>query len=99
MNVLPAGPPDTAVYRGVPRGLEQRFLNFGGREDGDEGSQGSAQSGFGPSLRVRPAAARLAMRAAVAPAPTPLSTFTTERPGEQVWSMPRMAAVPSPPRP
>ena len=42
----------------------------------------------------RPALARLATRAAVAPAPTPLSTLTTERPGEQLWSIPRIAAAP-----
>jgi len=67
------------------------------REDGDEG----AQREIYPSGEAAPArlAARLAIRAAVAPAPTPLSTFTTESPGEQLWSIPRIAAVPSPPRP
>ena len=42
---------------------------------------------------------RRAMSAAVAPAPTPLSTLTTTSPGEQLWSMPSRAASPCPPRP
>ena len=37
--------------------------------------------------------------AAVAPAPMPLSMLTTTRPGLQLWSMPRRAASPRPPRP
>src|SRR5665647_3280590 len=44
-------------------------------------------------------AARRAMRAAVAPAPMPLSMLTTTRPGLQLWSMPSRAASPRPPRP
>ncbi len=42
---------------------------------------------------------RRAMSAAVAPAPTPLSTLTTTSPGVQLWSMPSRAASPRPPRP
>src|SRR5260370_1304438 len=44
-------------------------------------------------------ARRLAIGAAVAPAPTPLSMLTTTRPGAQVWSMDSRAATPPPPRP
>ena len=103
VNVFPPDPADVAGYRGVSRGAEQCCLNLGRREDGDEYSQWTVQLEFRSFLwmrpAMRPAAARLAIRAAVAPAPTPLSTLTTERPGEQVWSMPRIAAVPSPPRP
>ena len=40
-----------------------------------------------------------AMRAAVTPAPTPLSMLTTTRPGEQLCSMASSAASPLPPMP
>jgi hypothetical protein len=39
------------------------------------------------------------MSAAAAPAPTPLSTFTTTSPVEQDWSMDIKAACPAPPSP
>ncbi len=47
---------------------------------------------------AHPAAPR-AMSAAVAPAPTPLSMFTTASPGLQLCSMPMSAASPRPPKP
>ena len=99
VDVFGAGPPypipevpgaGACRLQGDPADLRRR-------EDGDEGAQrGTYPLGEAVPSRL---AARLATRAAVAPAPTPLSTFTTERPGEQLWSMPRIAAVPSPPRP
>jgi hypothetical protein len=48
---------------------------------------------------ARARATRLAIKAAVAPAPTPLSMFTTVRPGAHVWSIESRAATPFPPRP
>ena len=97
--VLGAGPPypiPEVPGAGACR-LQGDLSDLQRREDGAEGAQrGTYPSGEAATARL---AARLATRAAVAPAPTPLSTFTTERPGEQLWSIPRIAAVPSPPRP
>jgi len=44
-------------------------------------------------------AIRLAISAAVAPAPTPLSILTTVNPGAHVWSIASNAARPFPPAP
>jgi hypothetical protein len=49
------------------------------------------------SYSLRAAATRLAIKAAVEPAPMPLSMLTTTSPGAQDWSIAISAAVPSPP--
>ena len=69
--------------------MQLEAVNFFGRRPPAERS----------TLGARAAATRLAISAALAPAPTPLSMLTTTRPGAHVWSMDSSAAIPPPPRP
>ena len=69
-------------------------LDLGRREDGDEGSHAIL---VGAGLAAGGGAVGDQGRGG--PCADAVIHVDDERPGEQVWSMPRMAAVPSPPRP